>query len=43
LGTVHAFIQYMNGEDVAKKTFIPCAHYYYEDAVNDPNRVSEQW
>ena len=42
-GTVEAFIKYLNGEDVPKNNLIPCAHYYYEDAVNDESRVSEQW
>ncbi len=42
-GTVEAFIKYLGGEEVAKKNFIPCAHYYYEDSVNDESRVTEQW
>jgi len=42
-GTVDAFIRYMEGEDVAKKIFIPCEHYYYENAVKDPSREKEQW
>ena len=42
-GTVEAFIKYLDGEQVPKKTFIPCAHYYYEDSVNDPSREAEQW
>ncbi len=42
-GTVNAFIKYMNGEDVAKDIFIPCAHYYHQDAVNDESRIAEQW
>jgi ribose transport system substrate-binding protein len=42
-GTVDAFIKYMNGEEVPKNIFIPCAHYYYEDAVDDESRVAEQW
>ncbi|MHC4463029.1 MAG: substrate-binding domain-containing protein [Planctomycetota bacterium] len=43
VGTVEAFIKYLNGEEVPKKKFIPCAHYYYEDSVNDKSRVAEQW
>jgi ribose transport system substrate-binding protein len=43
IGTVEAFIQYLDGEDVPKKTFIPCSHYYYEDSVEDPSREAEQW
>lgn len=42
-GTVEAFIKYMNGEEVSPLTFIPCAHYYYEDSVNDKSRVADQW
>ena len=42
-GTVEAFIKYLNGEDVPKKNFIPCAHYYYKDSVNDKSRVTDQW
>ena len=42
-GTVEAFIKYLNGEEVPKKNFIQCAHYYYEDSVNDKSRVAEQW
>lgn len=43
IGTVDAFIKYLNGEDVPAKIFIPCAHYYYEDSINDNSRVAEQW
>jgi len=43
IGTVEAFIKYLEGEDIPKNNFIPCAHYYYEDSVNDSNRVKEQW
>jgi ribose transport system substrate-binding protein len=43
VGTVEAFIKYLNGEEVPKKNFIPCAHYYHEDSVNDKSRVAEQW
>lgn len=42
-GTVDAFIKYLNGEEVPKNIFIPCAHYYYEDSVNDETRINEQW
>jgi ribose transport system substrate-binding protein len=42
-GTVEAFIKYLNGEEMPKKNFIPCAHYYYEDSVNDKSRITEQW
>lgn len=43
IGTVDAFIKYQNGEEIPKQIFIPCAHYYYEDSVNDESRISEQW
>lgn len=42
-GTVEAFIKYLDGEEVPKKTFIPCTHYFYEDSVDDESRVKEQW
>lgn len=42
-GTVEAFMNYLNGEEVPKNIFIPCAHYYHEDSVNDKNRRAEQW
>lgn len=42
-GTVDAFIQYLDGEDVPKKIFIPCAHYHYEDSLEDEFREKEQW
>ena len=43
VGTVQAFIKDLNGEELPKRKFIPCAHYYYEDSVNDKSRVAEQW
>jgi ribose transport system substrate-binding protein len=43
VGTVEAFISYLDGEEVPEKTFIPCSHYRYEDSVNDPSREAEQW
>jgi hypothetical protein len=43
IGTVHAFINYLEGKELEKNNFIPCAHYYYEDSVNDSSRVKEQW
>jgi ABC-type sugar transport system substrate-binding protein len=42
-GTVDAFIAYLKGESVEKTIFIPCAHYFYEDSVNDQSRISDQW
>ena len=42
-GTVDAFIKHLEGENVEKKIFIPCSHYYYEDAVEDESREKEQW
>ena len=42
-GTVEAFIKYLNGEEVPKNIFIPCRHYYYEDSLEDEDRIAEQW
>ncbi len=42
-GTVDAFIQYLDGQDVPKQNFIPCAHYRHADSLNDPSREAEQW
>ena len=43
IGMVQAFIDYLEGKELLKNNFIPCAHYYYKDSVDDPNRVKEQW
>lgn len=43
VGTVEAFIQYLEGEEVPKRIFIPCSHYRYEEAVRDESRIAEQW
>jgi ribose transport system substrate-binding protein len=43
IGTVLAFIKYLDGQKLLKNNFIPCAHYYYEDSLNDSSRVKEQW
>lgn len=43
VGTVEAFVKYLEGEEVPKVTFIPCAHYKYADSVNDESREKEQW
>lgn len=42
-GTVEAFVKYLNGDDLEKNILIPCAHYHYEDAVDDESRGAEQW
>ena len=42
-GTVELFVKYLEGEEVEKKIFIPCAHYHYEDSVDDESRILEQW
>ena len=42
-GTVELLAKYMDGEEVAKKTLIPCAHYLYEQSVDDESRIQEQW
>jgi ribose transport system substrate-binding protein len=43
IGTVEAYIKYLEGKDLKKNNFIPCEHYYYEDSVGDSSRVKEQW
>lgn len=43
VGTVEAFIKYLDGEPLEEKIFIPCQHYRYEDSVNDESRIAEQW
>lgn len=43
VGTVQAFVDYLDGKEVEKKTLIPCAHYLYEDSVDDESRIEEQW
>ena len=43
IGTVQAFINYLEGENLPKNIFIHCAHYHYEGSVNDPSRIKEQW
>jgi ribose transport system substrate-binding protein len=42
-GTVHAFIDYLEGNQLRKNIFIPCEHYYYEDSIRDSSRVKEHW
>jgi len=42
-GTVGLFLKYLNGEPVPEKAFIPCAHYRYQDSVDDESRIKEQW
>jgi len=42
-GTVEAFIRYLEGEELTRNNFIPCAHYYYDDSINDQSRIKEQW
>jgi ribose transport system substrate-binding protein len=43
VGTVDAFMRYLEGEKLPKTTLIPCAHYRYADSVNDESRIKEQW
>lgn len=42
-GTVEAFLKYLNGEELPKTIYIPCAHYKYADSVSDESRIREQW
>ena len=41
--TVQAYMRYLEGEEVSKTIFIPCAHYLYETSVSDESRIQEQW
>ncbi|MBF88505.1 MAG: sugar ABC transporter substrate-binding protein [Candidatus Marinimicrobia bacterium] len=43
VGTVKSFIKYLEGEDMPSNTFIDCAHYRYEDSIEDNSRKNEQW
>jgi len=42
-GTVDLLVAYLRGEEVPKKTLIPCEHYRYEQSVDDESRIQEQW
>lgn len=42
-GTVEAFWKYLDGEEIPKVTFIPCAHYRYADSVDDEARINQSW
>lgn len=42
-GTVDAFVKYLDGEEVPAATFIPCAHYRYDDSVTDESRINQTW
>ena len=43
VGTVEAFIKYLEGEKISKVIYIPCTHYYLDDAAKDQSRIAEQW
>lgn len=43
VGTVQAFVDYLDGNEVQKKVLIPCEHYVYETSVSDESRIEEQW
>jgi ribose transport system substrate-binding protein len=43
VGTVAAFVKYLEGREHRKRELIPCKHYRYEDSVNDESRIKEQW
>ena len=43
VGTVQAFIKYLEGEEIPRDNFIPCEHYHYVDSVKDESRINEQW
>ncbi len=42
-GTVDAFVAYLAGEEIEPRTLIPCAHYLYENSVEDPSRIEAEW
>jgi ribose transport system substrate-binding protein len=42
-GTVALLVRYLEGEELERRTLIPCAHYRYEDSVEDDSRIREQW
>jgi ribose transport system substrate-binding protein len=42
-GTVDLLVRYLEGEPIEPRTLIPCAHYRYEDSVEDESRIQEQW
>jgi ribose transport system substrate-binding protein len=42
-GTVELLVRYLEGEPLERRTLIPCAHYRYEDSVEDESRIQEQW
>jgi ribose transport system substrate-binding protein len=42
-GAVALLVRYLEGEALEKRTLIPCAHYRYEDSVDDESRLREQW
>ena len=41
--TVEAFVKYLNGDEFESVVFVPCAHYKYEDSVNDQSRIDQTW
>lgn len=43
IGTVEAFMAYLEGKDVPKVTFIPCEPYRYDTAAADETRIKDQW
>ncbi|MGD8894579.1 MAG: substrate-binding domain-containing protein, partial [Acidobacteriota bacterium] len=42
-GTVNLLVRYLEGEELERRTLIPCEHYWYEDSVEDESRIKEQW
>ena len=37
--TVANFLKYKKGDEIEKSIFLPCKHYFHEDAVKDENRA----
>jgi ribose transport system substrate-binding protein len=42
-GTVDLLVKYTQGEEVPRRTLLPCAQYRYEQSVEDESRIKEQW
>ena len=41
-GTVELLVKNLQGEEVPRRTLIPCAQYR-EQSVDDESRIKEQW
>ncbi|MEX2316931.1 MAG: substrate-binding domain-containing protein [Pirellulales bacterium] len=43
VGTVEAYMKYLEGKPLPKREFIPCKRYRYDDSTHDESRIAEQW